>query len=278
MCNRRLWVIGGTQESAKLALELAHVQLPCIISVTTEAARSLYPLLSSNQSLWIGKLTIEHLPAFLQNQQIAAILDASHPFAVEISRLAIAAAQEYNIPYLRYERPVATAEGERGEQEGEGERQKQMGLTAGGIERFESVEELLVSERLLGQRVLLTIGYRPLALFRSWQERAILFARILPSLTALEAALEAGFTSDRLIALRPPVSGELERGLWQQWRISLVVTKASGVVGGEDIKRQVAAELGVPLVIIDRPPVSYPQSTSCVQTALQFCHQHLTPQ
>ena len=50
----------------------------------------------------------------------------------------------------------------------------------------------------------------------------------------------------------------METALWQQWRISLVVTKASGTAGGEDIKRQVAAKLGIPLIVIARPQIAYP--------------------
>jgi precorrin-6A/cobalt-precorrin-6A reductase len=119
--------------------------------------------------------------------------------------------------------------------------------------------------------VLLTVGYRYLHLFSSWQERSTLFARILPSVTALGAALAAGFSSDRLIALRPPVSVDLEKALWQQWQISLVVTKASGTAGGEDVKRAVAAELGIGLIAIARPEVVYPQQTSELSRALEFC-------
>jgi precorrin-6A/cobalt-precorrin-6A reductase len=98
-----------------------------------------------------------------------------------------------------------------------------------------------------------------------------LFARILPSITALEAALMAGFTPDRLIALRPPISLELERALWQQWQLSLVVTKASGKPGGEDVKRQLAAELSVKLAVIDRPILNYPQWTNDLEQAIGFC-------
>jgi precorrin-6A/cobalt-precorrin-6A reductase len=108
-------------------------------------------------------------------------------------------------------------------------------------------------------------------LFSAWQERSILFARILPSVTALEAALAEGFTPDRLIALRPPISFDLEKALWQQWHISLVVTKASGTAGGEDVKRAVAAELGTGLIAIARPEIVYPQQTRELSTALEFC-------
>ncbi|HEY9832846.1 MAG TPA: precorrin-6A/cobalt-precorrin-6A reductase, partial [Stenomitos sp.] len=59
------------------------------------------------------------------------------------------------------------------------------------------------------------------------------------------------------------------------WQISLVVTKASGVAGGEEIKRAVAAELGLPLVVIRRPVVDYPQQTNDFSVALEFCRTHV---
>jgi precorrin-6A/cobalt-precorrin-6A reductase len=94
-------------------------------------------------------------------------------------------------------------------------------------------------------------------------------------MVSLEAALAAGFTPERIIALRPPISADLETALWRQWEISMVVTKASGAPGGEDVKRKVAAELGVPLIIIDRPFIDYPQQTGDLSTAIAFCQQYL---
>jgi precorrin-6A/cobalt-precorrin-6A reductase len=140
---------------------------------------------------------------------------------------------------------------------------------------LDSFQTLLAGDYLNRQRVLLTVGYKALSLFRSWQDRSTLFARILPAVTSLEAAVAAGFTSDRIIALRPPVTAELEKALWRHWDISLVVTKASGVAGGEDVKRTVAAEFGIPLVVIARPRVDYPQQTSDFSVALEFCRSHL---
>ncbi|MCS6791429.1 MAG: cobalt-precorrin-6A reductase [Oscillatoriaceae bacterium SKYG93] len=256
--SRRIWLIGGTSESALIAEALAHeTELSCIITVTTEAAKKLYPK-NPLLEVWVGKLDIENIGKFLQEQQIAAILDASHPHAAEISKLAIATAAQYQIPYLRYERPPAIPPS------------PNPGKTNENIIQIDSFETLVAGDFLTQQRVLLTIGYRFLSLFRPWQEKATLFARILPSLTALEAALNAGFTSDRLIAIRPPISIELERALWQQWQISMVVTKASGKAGGEDIKRVLAAELGKSLIIIKRPPVKYPKQTSNIADVLEF--------
>lgn len=254
--NGRLWLIGGTQESVQLAAAIAQANLPCTISVTTESARSLYPTAPALR-VWVGLLTPAKLQEFLHEQQIVAVLDASHPYAVEISKSAIAAARERQIPYLRYERPTVDTQ-----------------LWASSVIELDSFDTLLAGNYLHSSRVLLTVGYKPLHLFQPWHDRSTLFARILPSAIALEVAFSAGFTQDRLICLRPPIWADLERALWRQWEISLVVTKASGTPGGEDVKRRVANDLGIPLVVITRPGVEYPQQTSDLLVAVEFCRQH----
>jgi precorrin-6A/cobalt-precorrin-6A reductase len=272
-----LWLIGGTQESAELARSLVQLQLPCLVTVTTESARSLYPS-APTLKVWVGLLTAEQAKTFLQTHQIGCILDASHPFATEISKLAIATAEHYHLPYLRFERPTGSSSLPDTPIYPTLLADDPLPASPPALSplHFNTCQTLLTTSHLTGHRVLLTMGYKSLHWFQPWHDRATLFARILPSAIALGAALQAGFTSERLIALRPPISAELERALWQQWQISMVVTKASGVAGGEDIKRQVAAELGVQLVIIDRPPVPYPQQTSDLQTALTFCQQNLS--
>ena len=255
--GNRLWLIGGTTESVALARAIASLGLPCTVTVTTDAAKSLYPE-TPMLKVWVGRLDKEQLKQFVQEQQIVAVLDASHPYAVDISQLAIKVTAQRQIPYLRFERPTVDAGSYNS---------KEIWL--------DSFETLLGGDYLLRQRVLLTVGYKALPLFQRWQERSTLFARILPAVTSLEAALAAGFTSDRIIAIRPPVSVELEKALWRHWDISLVVTKASGAAGGENIKRTVAAELGIPLVAIARPVVDYPQQTSDLSVALEFCQVHV---
>lgn len=254
--GNHLWLIGGTSESVALAGAITSLGLPCFVTVTTEAAQALYPK-TPLLKVQVGRLNIEQLNQFLQQQQIAAILDASHPYAVEISQMATRVAAQGKIPYLRFERPVVDPQSD-----------------PSRVIRLDSFEALLAGDYLKEQRVLLTVGYKALTLFQGWQDRSTLFARILPAVTSLEAAIAAGFTSDRIIAIRPPVSVELEKSLWRHWEISLVVTKASGVAGGEEIKRSVADELGIPLVVIARPMVDYPQQTSDFSVALEFCRTH----
>jgi precorrin-6A/cobalt-precorrin-6A reductase len=259
----KIWLIGGTQESAVIAKRMVDFQLPCLISVTTESAGKLYPSHPILQ-VWVGTLSQTKIPEFLIQNNIAGILDASHPYATEISQLAITAATQNNLPYLRYERPSITSN------------LNFSSPNPAKIAHFDSFESFLKTNYLRNHRVLLTLGYRPLSLFQPYHNCCVLYARILPSLTALQAAIDAGFTPDKIIALRPPISVELETALWQQWQISLVVTKASGTPGGEDIKRQVAIELGVSLIIIDRPKIEYPRQTDDLDTVLNFCRQCLS--
>jgi precorrin-6A/cobalt-precorrin-6A reductase len=94
---------------------------------------------------------------------------------------------------------------------------------------------------------------------------------VLPNRESLQTAYNSGFTSDRIMALRPPLTAELEMALWRQWDISTVVTKASGKAGGEDIKQQVVAQLKIPLIIIARPQILYPQQTDSINKLVDFC-------
>lgn len=257
--TERIWLIGGTREGRELAIALGQHHIPCTVSVATAAARTAYPTQACLRVI-VGGLNPSTVQPFLVREQIMAIVDASHPFAVEISQLAMAAAAQHHLPYLRYERPPC------------------MNSDAGHdpqVLAVDSLATLLRGEVLCNQQVLLTLGYKALAHFQAWHQRCTLFARILPSPVALQAALAAGFSSDRLMALRPPVPMEIERALWQHWRISMVVTKASGSAGGEAIKRQVATMLGVNLVIIQRPPMIYPQQTGSMAEVLHFCVQIL---
>lgn len=162
------------------------------------------------------------------------------------------------IPYLRYERPLVQSSSKNTQ----------------SVVELDSFASLLEENYLQGERVLLTVGCQALPLFKSWQDRSTLFARILPKLESVEVALAAGFTPEKIIALRPPIGAELEKALWRQWQISLVVTKASGKPGGENIKRALAEELGIGLIVITRPKVVYPQQTSCINKIVVFCREH----
>lgn len=252
---KQIWLIGGTRDSAVIAEKLIAQGVRCLVTVTTEAAIALYPA-SNLITVQVGKLSPTAMATLIQNEGITNIIDASHPYAREISESAIAVSQQFHLPYLRYERPaISQSDNEH-------------------LIELDSFNTLVQGTYLHQQRVLLTVGYKALPFFQPWHQQAVLFARILPTMASLEKAFAAGFPHKQLIALRPPVSYELEKALCQQWNISLIVSKASGQAGGENIKQAVAQACNIPLIIIRRPELAYPKKTSTLEDVVNFCHQN----
>ena len=249
---KKIWLIGGTGDSVAIATILRANKIPFVVSVATLAARTLY---SNETQVFVGCMALKQMQLFCQQENIIAIVDASHPYAVEVSQNAILTKTKLNLSYLRYERSNFQSRE----------------TSVNSVTKLDSFDALLQGNYLNNQKVLLTIGCQTLPLFKSWHGKSTLYARILPKIESLEIALAAGFTSDRLIAIRPPIDLELEKALWQQWNISLMITKASGKAGGEDIKRQAAADLNIPLIVINRPKITYPRQTSSLQEILTFC-------
>jgi precorrin-6A/cobalt-precorrin-6A reductase len=290
-----IWLIGGTSESRQLAIALQEEGIPFVVTVVTDAARGLY---LPNTCARVGKLDRSSMLEFIQTNRITAILDASHPFAVEISHGAIAQAQIDQIPYLRFERelaigaanltplpPLLKGEGEKEagsdfdspllKGEGLGERLIDPLIKPSNLRIASSIEDAIKPEILDGQNVFLTMGYQSLHLFRDWHDRCRLYARILPAIASLQAALDAGFSPEQIVAIRPPISAALEKALWQQWQITTVIAKASGKSGGEDLKIAIAAELGIQLIIVARPQLDYPRQTNSIKECVIFCAENI---
>jgi len=244
---RRIWLVGGTSDSVRIARELLARAVPLVVTVATPDAAQLYPKHASC-AVRVGRLQEGECADFLTEFGVGAIADASHPFATAVSELAMAVAARWQVPYLRYERPECT-----------------------GGERVASFAALLAGDRLAGKRVLLTVGCQALPLFRAWHDRATLFARVLPRVESLQVAIASGFASERLIALRPPVTADLERALCCRWDIEAIVTKASGEAGGEATAIRVAAELGIEAIVVERQRLAYPQQTGTVEAVVDFC-------
>ena len=244
-----LWLIGGTSESKQIARSLADLDYPWLATVTTPPAVRLYGSLPGRVE--VTRLTATTVEGFLSTRNIQAIVDASHPFATEISCIAIQAAKTHNIPYLRYERPIVPLQ-----------------PSTLLLPNFASV---LQPQYLEHQRVLLTTGVKTLGLFREWHTRSQLWARILPTDWSKQQALAAGFPATRLIQQKLPFIRERELQLWRSLNLTKVVTKQSGDAGGFALKQDIAGQLGIDLIAIARPPMQYPQSANTLGDVICFC-------
>ncbi|MEM9567335.1 MAG: precorrin-6A reductase [Cyanobacteria bacterium P01_E01_bin.34] len=257
-----IWLIGGTSESKQMAQCLSNWGHSWLVTITTPLAAQLYTSLPGEALA--QRLTPATIERFISTHAIQGIIDASHPFATQISLLAIQASKIYSLPYIRIERPSFP-----------------LHPSTLLLPNFEAVLQPIYLAR---QRVLLTTGVKTLHLFADWHQCSHLWARILPNESSKQQALATGFPPDRLIQQRLPAVQERlhnkeelkerERQLWRSLNISTVVTKEAGAAGGFALKQELALELGVKLIAIGRPDMNYPLMANDVDQVRAFC-QHI---
>ncbi|MEM9771486.1 MAG: precorrin-6A reductase [Cyanobacteria bacterium P01_D01_bin.73] len=246
--SQRVWLIGGTSDSRAVARLLSDRQIPWIATVVSPRAQRLYKNLPGK--IYAGPLTSETLPDWLEQHRITHIIDASHPFAVEVSTMAISTCR----PYLRYERPAVDL----------------VPITAKhpNIIAVNSWEDLFAQAlhpmRARQQpRILLTTGLKSLHRAIPLWHQAQWWARILPSSEA--AAIALGFPRDRLLPQLPPKDIATEQGQWRALNIDTVLTKASGEAGKLPQKIAAAIAQQTRLLILRRPLMSYPQQVRSIE-------------
>jgi precorrin-6A/cobalt-precorrin-6A reductase len=252
--KKRILLLSGTSEGPPLARALLAAGFEVRATVTREEARqNLFGSLLQDIAVEVRGFTEESLANFLTQKEADLVLDATHPFAVRISRIAQAACGKLGVPIVRYQRPdLPPPPGTR------------------LVGSFAAAAELLPS---LGSRVLLTIGAKQLKYFAHLHGRLHVMARILPSVISLEQTLGAGFTPDRILCLRPPFSRQFNRAILEEHRIDVLVTKASGKEGGVEEKVLAAGDLGIEVVMICRPHEPNLQSVHSVEEAVQACRE-----
>jgi precorrin-6A/cobalt-precorrin-6A reductase len=115
----------------------------------------------------------------------------------------------------------------------------------------------------LAQRIFLTIGRQELAAFAHLQDLWFLMRMIDPPLP--DAAVPPG----KLLLERGPFSLDEERSLLKQYQIGAIVSKNSG--GDATYAKIIAArELGIPVVMIQRPPIPPGDSVADIESALAW--------
>lgn len=168
---------------------------------------------------------VEGLTRYLREAGITLLIDATHPYAAQISRNAASAARNVGIPCWALRRPAWQA------QAGDDWRE---------VEDWAELIEALKPFR----RPLFTLGREPL------QHLDEIPPEQFWTLRALEAC--PGNERCEVIGARGPFHIEDERALFQRRHIDVLISKNSGSVATEP-KLEVARELGVPVLVLKRP-------------------------
>ncbi len=248
--KKRLLILGGTGDAAELAARAS--QIAQIEVISSLAGRTQQPFTPKTGTVRIGGFGgAAGLAAFLLDRPIDLLIDATHPFAAQISANAAVAAAECNVPYLMLVRPAWEAvEGDRW---------------------IEVASHSEAAKALLGQsqRVFLTIGRQELAAFAGLDAIWFLMRAIDPP------ALNTPVPNGKLLLARGPFSLEDERQLLLEYQIDTIVSKNSG--GGATYAKIVAArELGIPVVMVQRPLIPDVDRVADVEGAIFWLIQQMS--
>lgn len=232
--GKTVLLLSGTNEGPPLARALAAAGFRVHATVTRpEACASLFGDMGDAITVEARGFTEESLAEFLRGGGADVVLDATHPFAVRITRIARATCERLGARYVRFERPDWAP--------------------PAGTHFVDSFVEAAGRLPALGKRAMLTIGAKQLKHFAGLHASVVMFARVLPSPVSVQQALDAGFAPDRILGLRPPFSQAFNRAIFEEYAVDVLVTKASGIEGGVREKVLAAGELGMAVLMIRRP-------------------------
>ena len=230
----KLCVFAGTTEGRELVELLEGQPVAVTACVATEYGET---LLTARENLTIsaGRLSREEMEALLRREGFDLVVDATHPYAKEVTEHIAGACQTAGTDYLRLLR-------------------EEQGLPEGAV----WTPDAAGAAALLADRpgnILLTTGSKELDKFASipgFAQRT--YARVLPMEASLRACEAAGLSPAHILAMQGPFSREMNLAMLRAVSAAWLVTKEGGAAGGFQEKAEAAAEAGAGLVVIGRPP------------------------
>jgi precorrin-6A/cobalt-precorrin-6A reductase len=221
----RVLLLGGTTEAGTLARALAGAGVAAVYSY---AGRTDAPLAQPLPVRVGGFGGVDGLRAYLAAEAISHVVDATHPFAAQMSRHAVLACASADLPLIALERAP---------------------WTPGPGDRWTAVPDVAGAVEALGRpprRVFLAIGRQALDAFAAAPQHRYLLRLVDPPAGPLPLP-----QADAVIA-RGPFTEAGDRALMQAHGIDIVVAKNAGGDGAA-AKLAAARALGLPVVMIDRP-------------------------
>lgn len=247
-----IFFMAGTSDARELGLAIQESGYPVLASVVTaHAARVLE---DAGLRVRHGRLDAVEMERILGDVSARMVVDASHPFAEEAHRTAMAAAASRGIPYIRYERTSTDFD------------------AVGGVTQVGDYEQ---AARLAAQKkgsIMLTTGSKTLRVFT---ERLLgspgirLVARMLPRADNMDKCAELGLPQQDIIAMQGPFSRELNEALYRHYGTTLMITKESGGRGAVDEKVEAALSMGIEVIVITRPSLDFGTSFASQEAVLQ---------
>lgn len=273
----RLLIFGGTAEGRILAQEAAFAGYGAAVCVATEYGKEVLKNIN-NSGAEVFKDTVS---GFEQNELLAgknikestynsirvisgglseiqmkelmssggfeAVLDATHPYAWEVTEKIRAAAEISRLKYLRIRRNIEID-----------------GDIEDNILELRTIDDIVEYLNTNDEKAFISTGSKnaeKYAEVKNAEER--LTIRILPSEDSIEKCKKAGFKGKNLICMQGPFSREMNEVMFKESGASVLVTKVSGKSGGFAEKARAALGLGMKVVALLPPEDIEGVSLSC---------------
>lgn len=233
-------VLGGTSDSLEICKIInKYEDISYFLSVTTSYGEDLAKKHAKNVIL--GRLSEDDMIYFVENNNIKTIIDATHPYAVEVSKNAIKCAEKLKINYMRYERKSLLED-----------------ILYENKYIVETLEEGCKIARKKGKNIFVGTGSKNLAQVVDNIPDRNLIVRVLPTSEVITSCESLGLNADNIIAMKGPFSESINEEMYRHYNIDIVITKESGQSGGFLEKVNACKSLDIPVVIIAREKLQYP--------------------
>lgn len=267
---KNIIIFSGTTEGRKLSELLCENKISHIVSVATEYGRQV-----CNESPYAriinGRMDLETMKKYLTEENIDIVIDATHPYAQEVTeniKNAVKSMDNAHIKYMRYVRDIQNSgllenmnnidSDTYGNINHKDNRAKDTNYNGDIVRYFSSSEECAeaLKDRAgdIKGNVLLTTGSKELSVFCADEDlRKLLIARVLPGAESIALCEENGLSGRQIIAMQGPFSTDMNTAIIRQYDISCMVTKQSGANGGFEEKLMAAKNEGIPVYVIGCP-------------------------
>ena len=261
-------IFGGTTEGRVLSKKLAEKKKAedsitvCVASDYGEKMMNNIPV-----NIHVGRLDKDQMIQFIEDGNYETIIDATHPFATEVTENIKSSCKECDRRYIRLKRD---------EEKVSGQESDNILYCNSCIDAAEKLEALTRDSSDVGnscdvgnklrmltkdsidaeekrKNVLLTTGSKELQCFVDSVDVKKLYVRVIPSDESINKALSSGISEDHIIAMMGPFSEETNIEHIQKYEIKYLVTKESGSGSGFHNKISAASKEGVTVLVIRRP-------------------------
>ncbi len=231
-------IFSGTSEGRTLAELLSAHSIAATVCVATEYGQEVMRE-SDLITVRVGRMNQEEMERLIQSRDWLVVIDATHPYAREVTENIKRACEGQGREVLRLLRSRT---------------QRTNAIPAAQIHYVNSAEEAASHLNEMTGNIFLTTGSKELSKYMELiQEKERIFVRILPGTEELEKCHELGLKGRQIICMQGPFSEELNLAMMKEVKAEWLVTKETAGAGGYPEKLRAAERAGAQVIVIKRP-------------------------